>query len=221
MDVTEYKQFMGIDAFPKFEEESFEIDDSQEFCYAGKAIYDWQSRKHKLLLPSINQVPKFLLFHELTHILDAEKYSNGEKVHDFCLAGYMEYHASQVELMAMLGAKSVKDVLSFSMEDMAEDSEWNIRKYVENKLDTAEVLIGSSDQQKRVSGLAALYNFLGLRSVCAMYAKDYVDYYSYQEILTRLSSFLLVELRNFMSGWVEDMDKAVILYSHAYKAVTE
>lgn len=220
IDIKEYKEFMGIVSFPEFEEEYYVVNGSEEYCYVGQAVYNYQTREHKLRLPSNTQVPKYLLFHELTHILDAEIHANGEKIHDFCLSGYMEYHASQVELMAMVGAKSVKEVLSFSMNDLI-GTEWTVRKYVENKLDTAKALIGCFDTEKRISGLGALFNFFGLKSVCAMFAKDFVEDYRYQEVLDKMSSLLFAELRRSMNGWVEDIDNAIILYSHAYKNVTE
>ena len=194
MDITDYKQFMRIESFPHFEEEYFEYDDSQEFGIAGRAEYDQLTKAHKLLLPSNYEVPRFLLFHELTHILDMENLANGEKNHDFCLTGYMEYHASQVELMEAVGAKTIRDTVSFSMKDRFIASKWMIQQYVDNKLETAKTLISKSDKHKKVIGLETFFNFLGLKSICAMYATDYVEYYSYRELENQMPSYLLYEI---------------------------
>ena len=63
-----------------------------------------------------------------------ESLGNGNRAHDFCLTGYMEYHASQVELMTMMGAKTIREALSFSMEDAINFSKWSVRQYLDNKL---------------------------------------------------------------------------------------
>ena len=38
------------------------------------------------------------------------------------------------------------------------------------------------------------FNFLGLKSICAMYATDYVEYYSYRELENQMPSYLLYEI---------------------------
>lgn len=110
--IDNYKQFMEIDTFPEFEIQYYALDCSKDYSYGAQAIFDVKTKKHTLRLPINIEVPRFLLFHELTHILDAEKYSIGEKNHDFCLHGFTEYHASQVELMVMIGAKTISMLAS-------------------------------------------------------------------------------------------------------------
>ena len=219
IDVTNYKQFMGIDSFPVFDVKYYTLDLTGDYSYGARAEYDVKTKAHTLMLPRNCGASKFLLFHELTHILDMETLASGEKNHDFCLTGYMEYHASQVELMIMLGADSVKDLLSFSMQDHVEQSDWTFVQYVNNKLNTAQRLIADKNQQTRVDGLNAFFNFLGLKSVCGMFAKDFEETYSYQGIMAKMSSPLFMELRRTYSGWIDDIDKAVAIYSHAVNAI--
>ena len=161
IDIDDYKRFMGIDSFPEFETEYFTQDYSKDYVYGAQAVYDVETQKHTLRFPSELEVPRFLLFHELTHILDAEKYSTGEKNHDFCLQGFMEYHASRVELMVMMGAQTVNETLSFSMNEKINGCGWSVKQYVDNKLETARNLILAEDRQRRKDGLGALYNFFG------------------------------------------------------------
>ncbi len=106
-EIEKYMTFMGIDSFPSFEQESYQINTSNDYCYAARAEYDSNTKTHKLLLPENIEIPIYLLYHELTHILDMEVLAIGSLYYDNCLTGYMEYHASQVELLYMMGAKTV------------------------------------------------------------------------------------------------------------------
>lgn len=218
IEIDDYKQFMGVYTFPEFEIEYYTLDYSKDYCYGAQAVYDFNTKEHILCLPADFEVPRFLLFHELTHIIDAEEYSNGDKNHDFCLHGFMEYHASQVELMVMLGAETVNSTLSFSMKDPVNRLDMTVEQYVNNKLETARNLIIDSDHQRRIDGLGALYNFLGLRSVCCMFAKDHDDQYDYCVFLEMIPSYLFSTMRSFMTGWKIDVEKAAGLYSNVRNA---
>ncbi|MBQ6417416.1 MAG: hypothetical protein IJJ91_01970 [Synergistaceae bacterium] len=103
IDVSDYKKFMGINSLPKFDVKYYTPDLTADYIYGARAEYDVKTKAHTLLLPEKLDAPRFLLFHGLTHILDMETLVTGEKNHDFCLAEYMEYHASQDELMVMMG----------------------------------------------------------------------------------------------------------------------
>ena len=137
-----YKQFMGINTFPMFTTEYFDIEINQEYVSVAKAEYDFQTKQQKLLISgNVEYYPKYLLYHELTHILDADMYSNGDKKHDCCLTGYMEYHASQVELMCLMGAKTIRDKLSFSMDDLSNHLDWTVGHFLDEKYKAASELI--------------------------------------------------------------------------------
>lgn len=120
-----------------------------------------------------------------------ETLKSGEKIHDFCLTGYMEYHASQVDLMVRLGANSIKEQLSFSTRDSVNDQGLTVTDYMESKFVTAVDMLNDSILDERLAGLGVLYNFLGLRSICLLYALDYKDNDNYSCAANRLDSYLL------------------------------
>ena len=130
IDVNEYKNFIGIDSFPAFDVQYFIPDISCDYFFGAWVNYDAIAKTHTLMLPKNYEISKFLLFHELTHISDMNMLATGDKNYDFCLSGYMEYHASQVELMVMMGAKRISDVIAFSMEELVDNSEWTVQIYL-------------------------------------------------------------------------------------------
>lgn len=219
IDIELYKRFMGIASFPIFETQYYYVDLNQDYVYGARAIFEGQTGKHVLMLPSSFKTPRFLLFHELTHIYDMETLRKGEKNHDYCLTGYMEYHASQVELMTLMGADSVGDKLSFSMNDSVNCLEYTVRQYLDNKYSTAKDLIMCGDRQKRFDGLGAFYNFLGLKSICSMYSTNFIDDYKYQEFADRFGGYIVSVMINFMIGWNVDVEKAIALYSNTLQAM--
>lgn len=101
------------------------------------------------------------------------------------------------------------------MQDHVEQSVWTVEQYMSNKLDTAQRLITDRNQQTRIDDLNAFFNFLGLK----LFTADYEEKYSYQGIVANISSFLFMDLRCIYSGWIDDIGKAVAIYSHAVNAI--
>lgn len=219
--VEQYKSFMKIDFFPTFTTEYYELEEGGTYSHIAKAEYSIPDNKHKLLLTRNICIPKWVLFHELTHMLDMERYRNGDYNHDFCLSGYMEYHAAQVELMKSVGAETVETPVSFSMKDKMDEMHEVIQQYVDNKLEMAQSLMESHDQKEKLDGIRALFNFFGLKSICSMHATDYVDNYTYQRASMCMSSFLFFNIRTFLTGWIENVDKAISLYSSVLEEVLD
>ena len=217
IDLYAYKQFMDIKCFPHFDVEHFKLDLNKKYISVAQAVYD--SGKHILRLPSNYETPRPLLYHELTHIYDMETLKSGEKIHDFCLTGYMEYHASQVDLMVRLGANSIKEQLSFSTRDSVNDQGLTVTDYMESKFVTAVDMLNDSILNERLAGLGLLYNFLGLRSICLLYALDYKDNDNFSCIANRLDSYLLSTMKKYMVGWNIDVNKAVALFSNCANAI--
>ena len=218
-DIEKYKRFMKINTFPEFEEESYIVDINANYSYGGRAEYTSSTKKHKLMLPSNIPTSEYRLFHELTHIYDMEQNANGDKIHDYCLAGYLEYHASQVELLVVLGAKTIDSRISFSMMDRIDGMEWSVKQYLDSKLNTAKALICDSDMEKRVAGLEVFYNFLGFKSICCLYATDYSEEYDYRDIVSQMSLITFSRIRQHMTGMLDDIDTAVHLYACAVAEV--
>ena len=217
--VEQYKSFMKIDSFPTFTTEYYELEEGGTYSHIAKAEYSIPDNKHKLLLTRNICIPKWVLFHELTHMLDMERYRNGDYNHDFCLSGYMEYHAAQVELMEMVGAESVEASISFSMNDYVDEIQETVQQYVDNKLEIAQSLMESHEKEEKKDGISALFNFFGLKSICSIYATDYADNYSYQRVSMCMSSCLFTATRVFMTGWIKNVDKAICLYSNVIAEV--
>ena len=101
------------------------------------------------------------------------------------LTGYMEYHASQVELLVMMGATTINDRISFSVSDSLNGIDESVLQYLETKLDMAKRMIQDPELKKRVDGLGAIFNFFGLKSICYMFATDFVDNYVPSEVCTQ------------------------------------
>ena len=97
------------------------------------------------------------------------------------LSGYTEYHASQVELACLVGAETSKCILSFSMNKIIFTFAGNktVLQYVKEKYQHAIDLFSRDDFPTNISTLKSafgvLYNYWGLRSICEMYATDFVE----------------------------------------------
>ena len=86
--VDDFKHFVGIDSFPVFDVKSKEITIEkslkQGFDSTAAVFYDIPTGRHtleiwsKLSLPQMNA--EYLVFHELTHIWDAEVFSQRDKL---------------------------------------------------------------------------------------------------------------------------------------------
>ena len=107
----EYKEFMGIEKFPEYELELYKEQIGKVCSYGfgtlAEAKYNPKTDKHLLRICISYEINKYVIFHEFTHILDAEMYAKKDSNKYLYVTGYTEYHASQVELMALLGVKNV------------------------------------------------------------------------------------------------------------------
>ena len=96
--VDHYKRFVGIQEFPTFDvkpkEMMLEKSMRQGFDAVAAVFYDIPKGKHtleiwsKLYLPQMNA--EYLVFHEFTHIWDAEVYSQRDKLKHMSNKGYTE-----------------------------------------------------------------------------------------------------------------------------------
>ena len=214
IDIETYKYFLGIETFPQYSLEYFEQNLAQNYVSVAQAIYDPQSGEHMLRLLSGYEIPLFILYHELTHIYDMEVHKSGETNHDYCLTGYMEYHASQIELMVLMGAVKCDEIISFSMSDSISLMNCTVQQYLEQKLITVCDLICDKERNNREKAVGVFFNFLGLKSICSMYATDFCDSFDYFEVSERLPSLLLIKIWKEMQGWIKDVENSVVLYSN-------
>ena len=163
---------------------------------------------------------KYLMLHEFTHILDSEIYVKGDKVRYVGLSGFTEYHASQVELMQLLGRNNVDEVLTFSMDTIITTiaGEKSVYQYVNEKHIHAIELFSRmdfpSDLNTLKSAIGILYNYFGLRSICEMYSIDYIEKINNGAFLKFISSQHFVALNNLMHGWLDEqkIDLSINIY---------
>lgn len=182
---NDFKSFMGIEEFPTYELQTKEVSETivaaQGFEVAAAAFYQPQYRSHTLLVSTNLILSKYLAFHEFTHILDSEMYANGDQMRYVGLSGFTEYHASQVELMQLLGANTSNQDLSFSMDTTIATfaGEKSVSEYVKGKQQHAIELFSRSDFPADInmlkSAIGVLHNYWGLRSICEMYSTDYTE----------------------------------------------
>lgn len=218
--VKDFQAFVGIDSFPAFIIKTKEITMDkaikQGYEAPASAYYDTSTGLHsleiwsKLSLPQMNA--KYLVFHELTHIWDAEVYSRKDKVKHMSNKGYTEYHASQIDLLELLGVKNTARPISFNMNQTVNtfSGTKTVKAYVDEARTLAIELIQRDDFPANIETLATtlgvIFNYYGRRSICKMYAKDYED----NADMSVISAFLgengnntINALNSYMLGWLE------------------
>lgn len=219
-----FMKLEGCDSFPAYEIEfksaSLERADCIGFEAAASTKYDCQTGKHTLVISDNLPQYRYLLIHEFTHILDDERYVNGDKIKYVGLRGYSEYHASQNELMFLLGLRKNNEN-SFSMYTQIETlgGKMSVAEYVELKRKHAEKLFSSDMFLKNIdvliSALGVLFNYWGLRSICKMYATDYEEIIDNAAFLLHLSSREFAAFNHMMQGWLDENTINTIINGYA------
>lgn len=227
--IDEYKEFVGIKEFPVFTIKSKEmtLDKSQKqgFDAPATVFYDVSTGKHsleiwkELYLPQMNS--KYLIFHEFTHIWDAEVYSLKDKVKHMSNKGYTEYHAAQIDFLKILGANNISEPISFDMCQVV-DTFGGIKtakEFVEMPLKLATELIRRLDFPANIETLAitmgTIFNYYGRRSICKMYATNYYEDADISAIESFIGDETVKALDAYMLGWF-DKNK-VSLIDELYK----
>lgn len=220
----DYKKFMDIEEFPAYKlqtrEVSLSLSDMRGFEVAASTHYLPQEKQHSLLISTNLRLIKYLMFHEFTHMLDAEMYVRGDKSRYAGLSGYTEYHASQVELVQLLGANSINETEQFSMNTIIRTlaGEKTVHQYVEEKYNHAITLFSRADFPADIntlkSALGVLFNYYGLRSICEMYAVDYEEVVDNEAFIKFIPTQLFVMMNNLMHGWMDEekIEKSILVY---------
>lgn len=208
----EYIDFMGIERFPRYRIELFKIDvaksDAAGFGSMAQAKYNFKTNEHILRICIDSKISKSIVFHEFTHILDADMYTVKNQWRYMGLSGYTEYHASQVELLIMLGADKIQPH-EFSFTLTTEIKLFETGETVENYLNSRHQLVLDMMNRKDFprdfealkTTIGVLYNYFGLRSICKMYAEDYYEKVDNTAIVKKISSELFEEINRSMVGW--------------------
>lgn len=232
-----YKQFLKISDFPKYKlipKELF-LEKSQTYGFDSwaTAFYDISTGTHSLEIwaeiHTLGQIGKYVVFHELTHILDDENIVKQDKIKYLANHGYTEYHASQIELMQMLGAENAHQHITFSMSNTIKTigGEKTIKEFVDMPRLLAIELISRADfptdieTMKVTTGL--IFNYYGRRSICKMYALDYQDDEDNSTIAKLIYPQTVQFLDRFMVGWFDDSTVAIIndLYQRMLPSLCE
>ena len=214
----DFSNFMDIHSFPSFTIITTEVSEKElelrGYAPAASASYESSTQKHELVVRTNIPKEKYIFFHEFTHMLDAEQYVDNQKISNKGLSGYTEYHAAQVELMQLLGAKSINDDISFTMNSplVTIGGTKSVSQYVEEKFQHATELFESTEitnnEQYCMDSLGVLFNYFGLRSICKMYSSDYSENVSFGAFVKYISTYYFYFLNNHMSGWF-DKDKII------------
>lgn len=214
--VDDFKSFVGIDSFPNFKiipkEISLEQATNQGFGILASAFYDSSTGLHSLKICSKLNLPdmkaKYLVFHELTHIWDAEVFSKKDKIKHVANKGFTEFHAAQIDFMQVLGAKNIISPFSFDMDQKVETVSGT--KTAKEYLDEARLLATNliqrtdfpADVETLVVTLGAIFNYFGRRSICKMYAKNYKDDTDISAISSLIKDEVATLLNNLMISWL-------------------
>ncbi len=186
----EFLSFMEIDCLPEMTRAPFEIDAvqllTQGLASWAQVFYDPVADKYTLKVLKNLYVPvmhaDYLMFHEYTHAYDIERLAKKDKMKYASIKGYMEYHASQVELLKQVGANKYSSPISFSMTDVVKSPGEDRTVYetmLARKKDATDAIMragfpGNIEILAMTVGI--IFNHLGRVSVCKRYAKDYDVY---------------------------------------------
>lgn len=221
-----FKKFMGIDSFPQYtlytKEASLLTAEIQGYDSVASTHYNVKSNTHMLTVSTNLIIHRYLMFHEFTHMLDSELYVNNDKVRYMGLSGFSEYHASQIELMSMLGVQSINDTPSFSVNQIIHtlSGDKSVKQYISEKQQHAIELFSRADFPSSIetlkSSFGVLYNYWGLRSICEMFATDYIENIENQSFLNYIPTNVFVLLNRLMRGWLNDsaIDASIPLYAN-------
>ena len=223
---NEFKKFMNIKKFPKYKlvmkEINYETAINEQYLVLANAHYEIKDMSHRLTISVNCNIPKDVLFHEFTHMIDSEMYVNGDAVRYCGLSGFTEYHASQIGLLKLLGCTSLNDEVTFSMNKIIYTISGgrSVYQYVEERRQLAIALFNEDDFPKDIEklkdALGILFNYWGLRSICEMYAIDYVEEINNEVFLKHISSVDFCGLNQIMHNWLneERIEESISCYNN-------
>ena len=213
---NDYKHFMGVSSLPSFEliSKHISLSDANASGWGAWAThrFDFQSQSHSIEVWEDLWKPQlhgdYVIFHELTHLLDTENLVNGDKKKNAMMRGFLEYHASQIETIKILGYESLGENISFSMKQQVETvaSTKSMQNFVDEPANTAKSLLKRNDFPRDLETLvttaALIFNYYGRRSICLMYAQDYQEDVDKTEFSEFMGTAQLAALDKFLKGWL-------------------
>ncbi len=210
----EYAAFMDLDRMPSYILESKKVSlskaENEGFDSIAQALYKPDTQEHTLVVADNIIIEPYILYHEFTHILDAEIYARGDKTKYALSSGYTEYHASQIELLLMLGAKSIKEQVTFSASKSITTitGKKTVQQYVDMKRLQAIDLFQRNDFPKNIeqlkTAIGVLFNYWGLRSICYMYCKDFEEETDNSAFIQHIPVEVFNTINRLMVGWLSE-----------------
>ena len=222
--IKKYTDFMGIDKFPQFNiiEKNMSIPHALNKGFGSFAthLYDIPTGRHRLEIWSDIYTPQlnteYVLFHEFTHMLDSEMYINKDKIKNAKYKGFTEYHASQIDFLKILGAKQIGEDLIFSMKDRfvtIDDPKCAEELFISSH-QAATSLVNRRDFpydiETLITTIGMIFNYWGRRSICKMYASDYIEKINNVAIENFIGTECFRALDGFMNGWMGESQIAII-----------
>lgn len=229
--VQEYVKFINqipfafpypiLDSFPDIWIEPLVLKQGKEAIadkITNQAEVKYERSLDKLILsiPENELTPQHRYFHEFTHIIDANYYERSKNKTPEGLLCYTEYHASQIELLSLIGVESVRNRFPYNkmitIGSTNKAIQVSVLQYWNHFIqeDAVELVKNS----RYLATLFPLFYYWGYRSVFDMYSdvnanpeNIYSALSKHQLIMNALSPHFnqeLGSLERIMKGWLDD-----------------
>lgn len=218
----DYLNFMGVECLPDYTitpiNISIEETDNKGYATPAYVKYDFDTNTHHMniwtIFPTLSA--DYIMFHEFTHMIDTERFCKSYRIKYIANKGYTEYHASQVALMKLLGVENINSTPSFKMEQTVEtySGSKSINDLVSTPLGTILEIIGRNDFPADIGAISTViglaFNYYGYRSICRMFADDYIGDEDTSAIELLLGDGTSKLLDKLMVGWFDDVKVSIV-----------
>lgn len=218
----DFLKFMNVSCLPNYTITPINITpekaDSKGYAAPANVKYDFNTNTHHMsiwtILPTLTA--DYIMFHEFTHMIDTERFCKSNKIKYIANKGYTEYHASQVALMKMLGAKTIDSTLSFTMDQPVETYSGciSVTELLNTPLNTISEIIKRNDFPADIDTLSTViglaFNYYGYRSICQMFAQNYAGNENTSALKQLMGDSTVNLLDKLMYGWFDDAKVAII-----------
>lgn len=218
----DFLKFMNVSGLPNYTITPINImqkeADSKGYAAPANVKYDFDTNTHHMsiwtIFPTLSA--DYIMFHEFTHMIDTERFCKSDRIKYISNKGYTEYHASQVALMKMLGAKTIDSSLSFTMKQTVEtySGDKSVTELISTPLNTISEIINRDDFPADIGTISTViglaFNYYGYRSICQMFADNYAGSEKTSELNQLLGDSTVKLLDKLMYGWFDDSKVAVI-----------
>lgn len=214
--MKDYEQFMGISSLPEFglisKNSSLTAANASGWGTWATHRFDFQTSSYSIEVWEDLWKPQlhgdYVIFHELTHLLDTKNLVKGDKKRNVEMRGFLEYHASQVETIKILNNNKMNKCIPFSMSQNVDTvaSTKSVQEFVDEPANIANSLLGRSDFPKDIETFATtiglIFNYYGRRSICLMYAEDFKEDIEKDKFASFIGKEQFVALDAFLRGYL-------------------